>query len=779
VKRLLLSVAAWSALVPGCIPKDTAATPASGSMGAGGPSAPPPPGGNLLKASTFEDGKSLPWTSSFTTPAAGDAVVEQGAYCLNVRNKGKDVWDAQVRHREMTIQKGHQYQVRFTARASVPTKVRPKIGQAGPPYHEYWHDTIDLGPEPKVFSGSFQMNADDDPTAELAFHAGGSLAPDGAYSVCLDDVYLTDSDFTPAAAEKPMALPAVRVNQVGYLPKHRKTATALSTSAAPFDFSVVNADGKALFQGKSKPFGADADSGDKVQLLDFSDIKEPGTGLVVKTGDGASFPFDVRPDIYETLRRDALAYFYQNRSGIPIEMPYAREEKWARPAGHLGDRSIPCAPGSGCSYSLDVSGGWYDAGDHGKYVVNGGIAAWTLLDEYERAVHLGSAKGLADGTLEIPERKNGVPDILDEARWELEFMLRMQVPEGKPLAGMVHHKIHDEKWTALGIAPHDAEKQMKRYLKPPSTAATLNLAAVAAQGARLFQPFDAAFASRCGAAATRAWAAAKKNPAVYAPKNDSLGGGPYDDTDVSDEMYWAAAELYITTGEKEYEDFVLASPHHKSIDESLGGDAAGVATAMTWQHTAALGTISLAVVPSHLAKAAMTAEQGKIVKLADKYLSFIDAQGYRVPMKAGSSGYPWGSNSVVLNNLIVLSLAFDFSHNARYLEGAAEGMDYILGRNPLAKSFVTGYGENPLQNPHHRFWSHQANAAFPTAPPGAVSGGPNSGLQDPYVQAAGLKGCAPQKCFADNIEAWSTNEIAINWNAPLAWVAAFLDEKGR
>ena len=148
-------------------------------------------------------------------------------------------------------------------------------------------------------------------------------------------------------------------------------------------------------------------------------------------------------------------------------------------------------------------------------------------------------------------------------------------------------------------------------------------------------------------------------------------------------------------------------------------------------------------------------------------------------MKGGGAGFPWGSNSFVLNNLIVFALAYDFTHDARYLDGAVDGMDYILGRNPMAKSYVSGYGENPLQNPHHRFWAHQANAAFPTVPPGAVSGGPNSGLQDPYVKAAGLKGCAPEKCYLDNIEAWSTNEIAINWNAPLAWVAAYLDEKGR
>ena len=127
--------------------------------------------------------------------------------------------------------------------------------------------------------------------------------------------------------------------------------------------------------------------------------------------------------------------------------------------------------------------------------------------------------------------------------------------------------------------------------------------------------------------------------------------------------------------------------------------------------------------------------------------------------------------------MIIMALAHDFTREQKYLDGVGEGMSYLLGRNPMDQSYVTGYGERPLEHPHHRFWAHQANAVFPGPPPGAVSGGPNSGLQDPYVQAAGLAGCAPQKCFVDNIEAWSANEIAINWNAPLAWAAAFLDEK--
>ena len=164
-----------------------------------------------------------------------------------------------------------------------------------------------------------------------------------------------------------------------------------------------------------------------------------------------------------------------------------------------------------------MRGGWYDAGDHGKYVVNGGIATYQLLNTFERTKTAATAAGgaaLGDGTLRVPERGNGVPDILDEARWELEFLLRMQVPAGKPLAGMAHHKIHDQNWTGLPLHPQDDPQP--RELHPPSTAATLNLAATAAQCARLFAPYDAAFATRCGTAAKTAYAAAKAHPAVYA-----------------------------------------------------------------------------------------------------------------------------------------------------------------------------------------------------------------------------------------------------------------------
>ena len=371
-------------------------------------------------------------------------------------------------------------------------------------------------------------------------------------------------------------------------------------------------------------------------------MKTPGRGYVLSVGGDASHPFAIADDLYAHLQYDALAYFFHNRSGMAIELPYARDEKWARPAGHVGDRSVGCAPlraggPPACAYKLDASGGWYDAGDQGKYVVNGGIAVWTLMNEWESAQARGAARTFADGTMSLPERRNGAPDLLDEARWELEFLLRMQVPEGQPLAGMVHHKLHDKDWTALGLAPH--EDKQERLLFPPSTAATLNLAATAAQGARLWRPFDPKFAARCLAAAEKAWAAAAAHPTEYAASG-GVGGGPYDDRDVSDERYWAAAELFVTTKKAVYEEALRASPHFAKVPTTVGGD--GVPTSMTWDHVQALGTISLALAKDALPAADVAACRGAVRAAADRYAALMRGQGLSRALRARRQGLPVG-----------------------------------------------------------------------------------------------------------------------------------------
>jgi endoglucanase len=330
-------------------------------------------------------------------------------------------------------------------------------------------------------------------------------------------------------------------------------------------------------------------------------------------------------------------------------------------------------------------------------------------------------------------------------------------------------------WTQLSTAPQ--EDPMVRYLQPATTIASLNLAANGAQAARVWKKIDPAFSAKCLAAAEKAWQAARANPAIYGAK-DGLGGGPYDDDHAEDDFYWAAAELYITTGEPAYKDVVTKSEYFKAVRAESGEP--GMFTPMTWSDTQALGSISLAIVPNGLGHEVTESIRKNIVAAADGYLAVAQKDGYHVPFAVPEKkGYPWGSNSFVLNNALVLGLAHDFTHDVRYLNGAAAAMDYILGRNPLDQSYVTGWGDRPLENPYHRFWCHQANPKYPPPPPGVLSGGPNSGFEDPNMQGAGLSGCAPQKCFIDNGEAWSANEVTINWNAPLAWVAAYLDEAGK
>ncbi|MEV4561353.1 glycoside hydrolase family 9 protein [Kitasatospora sp. NPDC049285] len=585
---------------------------------------------------------------------------------------------------------------------------------------------------------------------------------------------LTTAAFTAPAA-RAAASPAlaaasdvpVRVNQLGYLPDGPKRATVVSSATAPLAWQLRDAAGTVVASGTTAVHGADAASGQSTHLVDFGAYTGSGSGYTLVVGGQASHPFALSAGLYDGLRADSMSFFYQQRSGIAIDAALAGSA-YARPAGHLGvapnqgDTGVPCQSGV-CDYQQDVRGGWYDAGDQGKYVVNGGIATWELVNSFERARRSGHESAVGDSTLRVPERGNGVPDVLDEARWELDFLLRMQVPDGRPMAGMAFHKVHDAQWTGLPTRPELDDQ--KRELHRPSTAATLNLAATAAQCARVYAPYDAAFAGRCLAAARRAWAAAVANPNVLAPATDNTGGGAYEDSDVSDEFYWAAAELLATTGESQYRDAVTSSPWHaKPVD------------GFWWGGTATLGRITLATVPGVALPADdVTRLRGLLVSAADGYLTTMAGQGYAVPIPA--DGYVWGSNSQVANNAMTMAVAYELTGAQRYRSGALESLDYLLGRNALDRSYVTGYGARASENQHHRFWAHQNDPSLPHPPAGSFAGGPDAALEDPVAKAQ-LTGCAPAACYVDDIGSYSTNEVAINWNASLAWLSAFAAERG-
>jgi endoglucanase len=426
-----------------------------------------------------------------------------------------------------------------------------------------------------------------------------------------------------------------------------------------------------------------------------------------------------------------------------------------------------------------VTGGWYDAGDHGKYVVNGGIAAAQLMQEYERTLTAPSAdrRALGDATLRIPEQGNRVPDLLDEVRWELEWFLKMQVKPGRPLAGMVFHKVADVNWTGLPQDP--STDPQERVLYRPSTAATLNVAATAAQGARLFAPYDKAFFRRLLAAARTAYAAAEANEVLYAPAPDATldpnpGSGPYNDRTVSDERYWAATELFLTTGANAYRKDLLASPQHDADVFTAGG--------FDWGHVAALAKLDLATVPNRLNRSEVRAVQAQVVAAADRYLADQAAQPFGQAYAPADGGYVWGSNSQILNNLQVIGTAYDLTGEARYRDGVVRSMDYLLGRNALNLSYITGYGDVFAKNQHSRQYANQVDPSLPNPPAGTMSGGPNSTAAqtgDPIATPLFKDGCAPQFCYIDDIGSWATNEITINWNAPMSWASSFVADLDR
>ncbi|BEL02748.1 cellulase [Actinoplanes sichuanensis] len=696
----------------------------------------------------FDNGTDPFWTNAGMTIGLTD-----GRACVDVPGGTVNRWDAAVGQNDIDLVAGETYRFSFDASGDAGHVVRAITGLSVSPYDTYFEQSPILG-DWQHYEWTFTANASTS-QGQVAFQVGGSPDP---WRFCVDNVSLVGG--VPPEVYEPDTGPRVRVNQVAYLPDGPKVATLVTDSTTALPWELRGSTGRVLAHGTSTPRGVDASSGQNVHTIDFGRFKKKASGLTLVADGEVSRPFDIDSHGYDQLRVDALKMYYTQRSGI--EISDTLRPGYARPAGHVdvapnaGDGAVPCQPGV-CDYTLDVRGGWYDAGDHGKYVVNGGISVWELLAEYEHN------RGSRKLDLDIPESGNRVPDILDEARWELEFLLSMQVPAGKANAGLVHHKIHDQAWTGLPLLPH--LDPQPRELHPVSTAATLNLAATAAQAARIYGKYDRAFAARALKAARTAYTAAKAHPDLLAPESDGVGGGAYNDSKVSDDFYWAAAELYLTTGEKKYAADILASPEHTA-------DVFGQ-VAFDWAVTAAAAKIDLALVPNRLP--GLTKVKWQVIKGADKYLAIQQQHPYGVAYAPANNVWDWGSSSVIANNLVVIAAAHRLTGKDRYRTGLLTGLDYLFGRNALNISYVTGYGEVASQNQHSRWYAAQLDPALPHPPAGTLAGGPNSSIQDPVAQAK-LKGCTGQFCYIDDIGSWATNELTINWNAALAHVIGYAVE---
>lgn len=673
----------------------------------------------------------------------------------------------------------------------------------------------------------------------------------------------------------------ISVNQEGYYTGLSKTAVLgdnsgdikifprISLTEDSYDFDVVDAEtDEAVYSGKSGSAVLDRDSGDTVYRLDFSDFKKPGE-YYIRAGEYVSMKFRIGNDIYSeqdhNLLTNALNYFYQNRSGVKISEEYITsgdKRSLAHSGGHITDTAFvqkewegdylsgDDASGSLASSELTANGGWYESGNHGKHVVNSGMALWTLQNMYENAVLSGNESKFSDGsgTVVIPENGNDIPDILDEAAYELDWMSQMVVkpdePEWGEYAGMVYHSLQDHCWTGLATVPWDYENEWGtvRIVKPPSFAATLNYAACAAQAARLWEPYDSERAAKYLSEAKNSYEAFEKNwyqadmtgashpdfsyiccsedlnkKSMYVSADENQSGSSYSDYDVKDEAYWAACEIFVSAkvlNDKEadaYYDRLSGSNGILSDDMPVNmmfkirdripseykirGEGDSLAS-FNWQYTDAAGTLTLALHTDLLPEDTAAEVKKSLTEAADEFLAAESSQGYGIPYEFNrtynlpndgtsplftADGYEYGSNQLALNNAVVMAYAYNQTKNEKYLNGVSSAMDYIMGKNPLSYSFVTGYGSYHAVNPRHRYWSNELDKSLPSAPDGVLVSGPNAGLQDVYIEYLGFVpgGDIPsQRCYADSVESTSSNDAGLSINASLAWVVSFLQDNG-
>ena len=543
---------------------------------------------------------------------------------------------------------------------------------------------------------------------------------------------------------------AIRLNQLGFAPQAEKLAVVTDGAAASFE--VVAADtGKTVFSGKLGAPAVWKASAETVRLADFSALRTPGEYRLKIDGQQASDRFVIRADAYRALNAAAIKAYYLNRASIALPSQYAGV--YARPAGHPDDKVLVHASAASKQRPegsvLSSAKGWYDAGDYNKYIVNSGISTYTLLAAFEHFPQY-----FARQNLNIPESGNGLPDILNEALWNLDWMLTMQDPND----GGVYHKLTNKGFDGM-VMPDQA--QAPRYVVQKGTAAALDFAATMATASRIFKAYEQqrpGLSARMMKAAEAAWNWAQANPAMVFKNPADIQTGEYGDAHLGDEFAWAAAELYIGTGKDSYYRAIKA--------DQLA------ATTPSWGDVGGLAWISLAQHRAHLTPAAdRKLIESRIDGLAASLAAGWRNSAYRVPLQ--EQDFVWGSNAGALNQAMMLLQGYRLNGKVEYLNAAQSSLDYVLGRNATGYSFVTGFGARPAMHPHHRP-SEADKVAAPV--PGFLVGGPQPGQQDKKDCPVAYPAKLPATAYLDHVCSYASNEIAINWNAPLVYVSAALDQ---
>jgi endoglucanase len=522
----------------------------------------------------------------------------------------------------------------------------------------------------------------------------------------------------------------IRLNTVGFLPGHDKRA---SVAARCTEFTVVRAkDGASIFRGRMTGPAHNEDTNEDLCTADFSTLDTPGVYQLDVPGVGRSVPFRISRAVYDEPFAVAVRAMHLWRCGAAVRVEY-EGQTYEHAACHLDDAWLDFVGGGHTRRASP--GGWHDAGDYNKYVVNAGVTVGTMLlawEQFGARIERIDLRLSAD-TQRPHDSRQSLPAYLDEVKWELDWLLTMQAADGS-----VYHKVSTRDF-GPAIMPED--EKTPRFFAPWSSAATADFAAMTAEAARVFRRYDQSYSDRLLAAARRSYVFLQTHTESHPADLRGFTTGAYQTADVDDRL-WAAAELWETTGDAaclaDFETRARAYPDKFALDWG-------------WSNVQNLGELTYLFSRRPGRDARLVEEVRRaLLQTADEIVRRRDAHGYARTL---GTRYYWGANGAVANTVVLLQSADRLSPKRAYVESSLDALGNLFGRNCYARSFVTGLGANPPLHPHdRRVMSQPGGRAWP----GYLVGG----------------GWPRATDWADVSANYRVNEIAINWNAPLIYALA-------
>lgn len=473
----------------------------------------------------------------------------------------------------------------------------------------------------------------------------------GCRQIPLENTQPGDNNFTSMeetpdlSYEVPVSIPGILVNQLGYTTSSTKIVS-FKGEEMPEVFYVIDAEsGGTVYTGVLEDKGYNQELGEYNSYGDFTDLQTPGHYYIEAPVLGRSYSFAIGDQVYDGIFREACRQYYYNRCGITLTTEYAGEN--AHNACHTGKALLK----EDTSISLDVSGGWHEDEKGQKNVVTAARTMSVMLLSYELYTD-----SFTDD-MGIPESGNGIPDILDEVKYEAEWMLKMQDQQtGAVYAGVT---IYASNGNAVG-------KTADIYVEPASPEAELAFAMALARFSYLYQNYDSEYATFCLKAADRAW----KHAQLY-------------ETDTEKEedkwKFAAAAELYRAAGKRSY---------HKYIEEYL--------TTEKWQEKqdeiVLLGCVTY-----------ISTKQTVNLTLCEKIMKMLMDQAEEISEAARSDIYFTAGNKQqdnhnrLLLNMMYLTVVNHIITNHEYETIIENHLHYFLGRNDNAVSYIDDAGENSYE----------------------------------------------------------------------------------